>query len=77
VFRFRSVNSIVIAPARTGNDVKTTVTKIDQTKRGALSIEIRVWCIFKIVEIKLIAPIIDEIPAICSERMVKSIEGPL
>lgn len=36
VFRFRSVSSIVIPAARTGNDSKskTAVTKTDQTKRG-------------------------------------------
>jgi len=50
-------NSIVIASTRTGNDVnrKIAVIKIDQTRRGALSIEIILWCIFKIVEIKLMA----------------------
>jgi len=79
VFKFRSVSSIVIAPANTGNDVNsnTAVTKIDQTRRGALSIEILAWCMFKIVEIKLIAPMIDEIPAMCREKIVKSIAGPL
>jgi len=42
VFRFRSVNNIVIAPARTGREVNnnTAVTKIDQTSSGALSMEI-------------------------------------
>jgi len=50
---------------------------IDQTRRGILSIEKFLWCIFMIVEIKLIAPKIEDIPAICSEKMDKSIEGPL
>jgi len=42
VFGYRSVNNIVIAPARTDSAVSnnTAVTKIDQTSRGALSIEI-------------------------------------
>jgi len=30
-----------------------------------------------IVEIKLIAPKIEDIPAICSEKIDRSIEGPL
>jgi len=34
-------------------------------------------CIFIIVEIKLIAPIIEDIPAIWREKIVRSIEGPL
>jgi len=29
------------------------------------------------VEMKLIAPMIDEIPAMCREKIVKSIAGPL
>lgn len=39
VFRFRSVRSIVIAPARTGRDRRrrTAVIKIDQTNSGILS----------------------------------------
>lgn len=77
VLKFRSVKSIVMAPAKTGNDKssKIVVTKTDQTKRG-----IRSHTLFvapKIVVIKLIAPRMEEIPAKWSEKMVKSTEGPL
>lgn len=51
--------------------------RIDQTKRGILSKEILELCIFIIVEIKLIAPRIEDIPAICREKIVRSIDGPL
>jgi hypothetical protein len=62
----RSVRSIVIAPARTGRDNsnKIAVIKIDHTSKGILSMEKFLWCIFIIVEIKLIAPRIEDIPAI-------------
>lgn len=42
VLKFRSVKSIVIAPARTGraNKSKIVVIKIDQTSRGIFSIVI-------------------------------------
>lgn len=70
---------MVIAPANTGrdNNSKIAVIKIDHTKRGVLSIEKFLWCIFKIVEIKLIAPKIEDIPAIWREKIAKSTEGPL
>ena len=66
VFKFRSVNNIVIALARTGRDKSNTidVMRIDQTKRGTLSRDIDFRCIFKIVEVKLIVPRIEDIPAI-------------
>jgi hypothetical protein len=35
-----------------------------QTNRGILSNETFLWCILRIVEIKLIAPKIEDIPAI-------------
>jgi len=75
----RSVKSIVIAPAKTGNDVnmRITVTKMAQTNNAILSNETFLWCILRIVEIKLIAPKIEDIPAICKEIIVKSIEKPL
>lgn len=79
VFRFRSVNNIVIAPANTGRERRRriAVMRMDQTMRGILSIETFLWCILIIVEIKLIAPMIDEAPAICKEKMVMSTAGPL
>ena len=64
VLKFRSVRSIVIAAARTGNErrSKKAVTKIDQTKSGMVYISIPRQRIFSIVTIKLIAPMIDEAP---------------
>jgi len=79
VFKFRSVNNIVIAPARTERDRsrRIAVMRIDQTKRGILSRDIDFRCIFKIVEIKLIAPRIEDISAIWRKKMIRSTEGPL
>lgn len=76
---FRSNRSIVIAPARTGRESRRriAVTRIDQASKGTLSIEIFLWCMLRIVAIKLMAPRIDDIPAICKEKMVRSMEGPL
>jgi len=76
VFILRSINNIVIAPANTGNDKRRriAVIKIDQVNK-------EIWLIFKnlifiliIVEMKLIAPKIEEIPAICKEKIEKSTE---
>ena len=65
VLKFRSVNNIVIAPAKTGkdNNSKNTVIKIDQTNSGSRSIVIPGARILNIVVIKFIAPSIDETPA--------------
>lgn len=78
VFKFRSVNNIVIAPAKTGKErsSNTAVIKTDQQKRGIFSIEKFLDRILMIVEMKLIAPIIDLTPAMWREKMVKSTEGP-
>jgi len=72
VLKFRSVKSIVMAPARTGRDRRRriVVIKIDQTKRGICSIFI--VFIFKIVQIKLMEPKIDEIPARWSLKIPQS-----
>jgi len=65
VLRFRSVNNIVIAPAKTGRDrrSKIAVIKTDHTNRGILSNVIPGVRILIIVEIKFTAPKIEEIPA--------------
>jgi len=65
VLKFRSVRSIVIAAARTGRErrSRTTVIKMAQTNKGTRSINIPWWRILKTVDIKLIAPRIEEIPA--------------
>jgi hypothetical protein len=79
VLKFRSVNNIVIAPAKTGNDKSNKIAVIitDQTNSGIRSNFIIKGRIFKIVVIKLIAPKIEEIPAICNEKIVKSTDLPL
>lgn len=78
MFRFRSVRSMVIAPAKTGRDKRRRieVIKTDQIKRGVWSQLIPTVRILIIVVIKLIAPKIDDIPARCSLKIVKSTEAP-
>jgi len=65
VFRFRSVNSIVIPAARTGSERRrsTAVIKTAHTKRGVWYWEMAGGFMLMIVVIKLIAPRIEEIPA--------------
>jgi hypothetical protein len=78
VLKFRSVKSIVIAPAKTGSDNKSKIAVIitDHTNNGIRSNPIIFDRIFKIVVIKLIAPIIEEIPAIWREKITKSTAPP-
>lgn len=68
----------MIAPAKTGRERRssTAVINTDQQKRGIFSIEKFLDRILIIVEIKLMAPIIDLTPAMCREKMVRSTEGP-
>ena len=67
VERFRSVRSMVIAPAKTGSDTmrRKAVIPTAQMKRGSFEVVIAVvgrpWMI---VVMKLIDPRIDEAPAI-------------
>jgi hypothetical protein len=65
VLKLRSSRSIVIAPASTGKDKsnRIAVMRTDHTKRGICSNFIWGLRIFKIVEIKLMAPRMEEIPA--------------
>jgi len=65
VLKFRSVSSIVIAPAKTGNErrSKMVVIRTDQINSGIRSNFISVGRILRILLIKLIAPRILEIPA--------------
>lgn len=78
MLRLRSVSSIVIAPASTGKDKsnKIAVIKTDHTNNGIRSKYIASARIFKIVEIKLIAPKIDLAPARWSEKMARSTAPP-
>jgi hypothetical protein len=74
VLKLRSVNSIVIAPAKTGkdNNNKKAVINTDHTNKGNWCIPIPGALILKIVVIKLIAPNIDEIPDKCKLNIAKS-----
>lgn len=78
VFRFRSVRSIVIAPAKTGkdNNRRTTVIVTAQTNRGIRSNWSPCQRMLITVEIKFTAPRIDEAPARCREKMARSTDGP-
>jgi len=76
VLKFRSVNNIVIAPAKTGSESSSrmAVIKTDHTNKGVASRVMEVDRIFKIVEMKLIAPKIEEAPAKCKLKIVRSTE---
>lgn len=65
VFKLRSVRSIVIAPARTGRERRRRMTVINtlQTNNGIRSKVIVSARILMTVDIKLMAPRIDEAPA--------------
>lgn len=75
---FRSSNNIVIAPAKTGRDKSssTEVIRTDQANRGVLVIFINFGFILRIVEMKLIAPKIEDTPAKCREKIKRSTGGP-
>jgi hypothetical protein len=78
VLKLRSVNSLVIAPANTGNDKsnKKAVINTAHTNKGNLCIKSPGALILKIVTIKLIAPIIEAAPAICKLKIAKSTDAP-
>lgn len=78
VFKFRSVNNIVIAPANTGkdNNNNTAVITTDHTNKGIRSNVIPGDRILITVVIKFTAPKIDEIPAKWSEKIARSTEAP-
>jgi len=78
VLKFRSVNNIVIAPARTGNDNKsrTAVSKTLQMNNGMSSIVIPSPRMLMIVVIKFADPRMLLTPAICSEKILRSTAPP-
>lgn len=78
MLRFRSVSSIVIAPANTGNDSSksTTVMVTAHTNSGMRSNCIPCHRMLITVVIKLIAPKIDDAPAKCKEKIARSTDGP-
>lgn len=69
---------MVIAPARTGRDNRRriTVRNTAQVNRGIRSILSPFVRMFKIVEIKLTAPRMEDAPARCSEKIAMSTDGP-
>ena len=78
MFRFRSVRSIVIAPAKTGRDNKSKIAVIStaQANRGIRSNNIPNTRKFPNVLIKFTAPKIDLTPARCKEKIAKSTDLP-
>jgi len=76
--KFLSVNNIVIAPAKTGNDnsSKNAVIKTDQTNKGRLWKDKLFTRMLNIVQIKLIAPKIEDAPDKCKLKIAKSTEPP-
>jgi len=79
VLKFLSVKTIVIAPARTGNDnnSNTAVIITAQPNKANLCSLIPGLLIFIIVVIKLIAPNKLLTPARCKAKIAKSTLGPL
>jgi len=75
--KFLSVNNIVIAAAKTGNDNnnKKAVIKTAHANNGNKFIFIAGTLILNIVTIKFIAPNIDEIPAKCKLNIAKSTDA--
>jgi hypothetical protein len=69
VLKLRSVNNIVIAPAKTGNESnnKNAVIKTAQTNNGVRCALIPGARMLLIVTMKLIAPKMEETPAKCNE----------
>lgn len=63
--KFRSVSSIVMAPASTGNERRRRIAVIstDQTNRGMESSLMEEDRIFMMVVMKLMAPKIEDAPA--------------
>jgi len=77
--KFLSVNTIVIAPAKTGSDNsnKTAVTITAHPNKANLCNLIPGLLIFIIVVIKFIAPNKELIPDRCKANIAKSTLGPL
>lgn len=78
VLIFRSVRSIVIAPAKTGRESRrrTAVIFTLQTNRGIRSKTIPLARMLIIVVMKLIEARMEDTPARCREKIVMSTDGP-
>lgn len=68
----------MIPAANTGSDrsSKMAVIRTDQTNRGVWYCVVAGGFILMIVVIKLMAPRMEEIPAKCSEKIVRSTDAP-
>ena len=79
MLKFLSVNTIVIPPAKTGNDNnnKTAVITTAQPNRASLCNLIPGLLMFNMVVMKFIAPNIELIPDMCNPNIAKSTLGPL
>lgn len=78
VFRLRSVSNIVMPAAKTGKDSnrRMVVIKIDHTNKGVWYWVIDGGFMLIMVVIKLMEARIEEIPAKCREKMVRSTDAP-
>jgi len=78
VLKFRSVSNMVIAPAKTGSDKRssTAVRRIDHTKRGISSSDMPSPRMLEIVVIKFALPRILLTPARCREKIPMSTAPP-
>ncbi len=76
--KWRSVSSMVIAPARTGSESssRNTVTRIDHTNSGILCSVMPGARMLKMVVMKLIAPRIEDAPAMWIAKIARSMAGP-
>jgi len=74
VLKFRSVRSMVMAPARTGKDSSNSkaVSKTDHAKSGIISSDIPSPRMLASVVIKLALPKILLTPARCKEKIPRS-----
>jgi hypothetical protein len=77
--KFLSVNTIVIAPAKTGkdNNNNTAVITTAQPNKASLCNLIPGLLIFNIVVMKFIAPSNEETPDKCNPNITKSTLAPL
>ena len=78
MFKLRSVNNIVIAPANTGNESnnKIAVIRTAQANKGIRSKSIPNTRKFPKVLMKFTAPKIELTPAKCNEKIAKSTDLP-
>ena len=76
--KLRSVSSMVMPPARTGSDSSSrkAVIRTDHANSGILWSVMPGARMLKMVVMKLIAPRIEDAPAMCSDRIAKSMAGP-